>query len=96
MAANMPQVDDCTALECSYNKEGACHAMAINVGGPAPWCDTFIKASIKGGVQNLTGGVGACKVENCTYNRSLECTSQNGIHIKANGDHAVCSTFSAQ
>ncbi len=95
MASSMPRVDDCSALECSYNIEGACHAMAINIGGPAPWCDTFIKAKEKGGAQNIIGGVGACKVSECMHNESLECMAKS-IHVNADGSHAVCSTYAAR
>jgi len=73
--------------------EEKCHAMAITVGGGAcPLCDTVMTASKKGGVAKAIGCVGACKVENCRFNKSLECGA-NSIHVKMHDDHTECSTF---
>lgn len=89
---DMPKIFDCDAKECAYNNDMQCHAMAINVGGKEPICDTFLKSSTKGGIKDIIGGVGACKVQSCTYNDNFECSAQ-GIHIKLQGGHADCSTY---
>lgn len=89
----MSVIKSCNVADCSYNKGGnECHAMAITVGGPQPFCDTYLRSSSKGGVDQ-TGAVGACKVENCKFNRNLEC-SADGIDVVASGINAKCNTFS--
>ena len=88
----MAVIKSCNVSQCSYNKAGnECHAMAITVGGPQPYCDTFLKSSNKGGVDQ-TGAVGACKVENCKHNRNLECSAE-GIDVVTSANNAVCHTF---
>jgi len=93
MAMKMPMILDCKMIECAYNTKQKCHAMAITVGGPAPLCDTFLKRGQKGGVPDMNGGVGACKVDNCKFNQALECSAE-AIHVGSHGDHAECDTFS--
>ncbi len=97
MQADIPKVLDCDMLNCSYNKNKQCHAIAITVGDTqCPLCDTYANTSSKGGDMNLTGSVGACKANNCKFNRSLECSASNGIHVKQHTGHPDCSTFSAR
>lgn len=93
MAMTMPRITKCEMTECSYNKNSECHAMAITVGGSHPMCDTFMKASRKGGVADMTGGVGACKVEDCRFNSMFEC-SASGINVAIHSGHADCATYS--
>ena len=93
MAMKMPMILDCKMTDCAYNEKQKCHALAITVGGPAPLCDTFLKRTQKGGVADVTGSVGACKVDNCKFNQSLECAA-DGIHVDNRGGHAECNTFS--
>lgn len=95
MAMQMPKILNCDVTECSYNKKSECHAIAITVGGLHPACDTFIAGKTKGGIPEMTGGVGACKMENCRFNNKLEC-SASGINVKHHSDHADCQTFSAR
>lgn len=74
----MVKVTKCDVTDCSYNKNNQCHTLAITVGGPedpSPCCDTYIHSSQKGGIPDVQGGVGACKVENCSFNASLECSA---------------------
>lgn len=93
MATGMPKILDCVMMDCSYNKNKECHAMAITVGTEGhPMCDTFIKLPQKGGVMDMMGGVGACREAGCKFNQSLEC-SASGIHVGRHADHADCSTF---
>ncbi len=50
MAMNMPRISRCDVTECSYNKDGQCHTMAITVGDAScPMCDTFVQAGVPGG-----------------------------------------------
>ena len=94
MPMNMPKVLDCNMIDCSYNKNKACHALAITVGDTScPMCDTYAKIAKKGGAADMTGSVGACKVENCKFNQSLECTASNGIHVGPHSGHPDCNTF---
>lgn len=70
--------------------------MAITVGdGKHAACDTFYKAKTKGGSPDLTGSVGACKVDNCSFNKEFEC-SANGIKVGPHSGHADCQTFQAR
>ncbi len=92
MAENMPKVMKCEATQCIYNKGSQCHTLAITVGDEEPCCDTFKSSQTKGGYQDITGGVGACKVEDCEYNKSFECTAQT-IKVIMNGDHPDCGTY---
>ncbi len=91
----MVKIIECSAVDCSYNKDQKCHAIAITVGGPEPTCDTFMTAKRKGGVVDMTGGVGACKVEDCAFNQSLEC-SAGGIDVGMHGGHPDCNTYRRQ
>lgn len=92
MQLSLTPVQQCNALDCSYNQDGQCHAAAITVGGEHPYCDTYMKGSrMKGGVAE-TGEVGACKVFNCEYNSNLECRA-NSINVSMHEGHADCATF---
>jgi hypothetical protein len=98
MKVKMPSVIDCEATQCAYNKNRICHAIAVNVGGPTdvcPNCDTFFQTQMKGGVDAVVGGVGACKVRDCKFNQSFECSAK-GINMKAHENHVDCSTYSAR
>jgi hypothetical protein len=90
---SMPKVSSCNVKECAYllnNQE--CHAGAITVGDTHPYCDTFFRYSKKGGADQI-GSVGACKMNNCKFNQSLECTA-SGVDVRYHEDHADCKTFS--
>lgn len=92
----MPKVVECMMTDCAYNTDKICHAMAITVGGGmCPLCDTAMKAVKKGGVMDMTGTVGACKVENCRFNDSLECGA-DGIRVTLHQQHAECGTFKSR
>lgn len=92
----MPSVFECMMEDCAYNTAKKCHAMAITVGGGmCPLCDTAMKAAKKGGVMDTMGAVGACKVEGCQFNDSLECGA-NGIRVTLHERHAECGTFKAR
>jgi Domain of Unknown Function (DUF1540) len=94
VAMHMPKIDSCEVSDCSYNKKKQCHALAITVGGPeacAP-CDTYMHAARKGGDADSIGGVGACKVDSCSFNSSFEC-SASGIKVELHQGHADCATF---
>lgn len=88
----MPKVSECEAKECAYNVNHMCHALAINVGGAVPECDTFVKkhsACVPAGDES---GVGACRVEDCQFNECLICTAAD-IRVKWQMDSALCGTF---
>jgi len=92
MPLQMVKVLDCEVVDCSYNKNKECHTPAITVGRDVPACDTFLKAPQKGGAMDVTGAVGACKVDTCKHNDALECTA-SGIHVKLHAGQAECATF---
>jgi hypothetical protein len=83
---------DCQSKECSFNHEGKCRTIAINVGGPEPLCDTFVNSSIKGGLLSATAKVGACKVDYCAHNKALECAI-DAIHVVSRNGQALCGSF---
>ncbi len=90
---DMPKVKQCDITNCSYNEGGMCHALAITVGdGKNPHCDTFCDAGHKGGDSESTAGVGACKVESCIFNTSLECQA-SGIKVGKRQNDVDCLTF---
>ncbi len=41
MEIKIPEIVKCEAVQCSFNRGGKCHTMAINVGDKEPRCDTF-------------------------------------------------------
>ena len=93
MPMEMPKIQRCSAMECAYNSEGVCHAIAITVGDALhARCDTFFRRELKGGVRDMTGGVGACKMEECWFNKDLEC-SASSVNIGLQEGHAECMTF---
>lgn len=89
---NMPRVSMCDAVDCSYNQDRKCHALAITVGEAEPCCDTYFKAQNKGGISENIGGVGACKVQDCRYNKLFEC-SAGSIQVGIPSGHADCVTY---
>ncbi|MEN8257586.1 MAG: DUF1540 domain-containing protein [Thermodesulfobacteriota bacterium] len=44
---------------------------------------------------DMTGSVGACRLENCSFNESLECTA-DGIHVGVHSGDPECETFTAR
>jgi Domain of Unknown Function (DUF1540) len=95
MTMTMPRIIDCSMMNCAYNTDNMCHAMAITVGSLTPMCDTYLQRTKKGGAMDMTGSVGACRLDNCSFNKSLECTAE-GIHVGMHSDHAECETFKAR
>jgi hypothetical protein len=93
MPLQMVKVLDCEVTDCAYNTNKECHTAAITVGSDHPSCDTFVKMPRKAGAMDMTGGVGACRVDTCKYNDALECTAP-GIHVRLHAGHADCATFS--
>jgi hypothetical protein len=91
---DMPKVEKCEIAECCYNEGGMCRALAITIGGDGahPACDTYCGLQTKGGDMTAVAGVGACKVNECMYNRSLECTAP-AIDVGRGPDQADCLTF---
>ena len=92
----MCSVSGCEIAECAYNRDQACHAMAITVGdGAYPMCDTFFKFFTHGGVENQTAVVGARKVSACCHNMDFECGAES-IHVGYCGGHGDCMTFATR
>lgn len=92
MAQQMSKVIDCEATQCIYNRDKKCHTLAITVGDEEPYCDTYSPGDKKGGIKDMIGGVGACKVADCEYNDSFECTA-SGIHVVLKFDQPDCGTY---
>ena len=98
MEKQMAKIKSCEVIGCSYNKHNSCHTLAITVGGAndeCPKCDTFLHASHKGGIPDIRGGVGACKVESCSFNDSFEC-STSSIMVGKHKGHPDCMSFKAR
>ncbi len=93
MPKKMPVINQCEMTECAYNRERACHAIAITVGDETcPTCDTYFRQPQKGGVADMKGGVGACRSYECRYNEAFECSAP-GVSVGRHGSHADCGTF---
>jgi hypothetical protein len=88
----MPRIKTCDAKMCGYNRDGICYTIAINVGASGPRCNAFVQADIKCGGDEITSGVGACKMKECQYNDCLICTAPD-ISVKWHGIQALCQTF---
>jgi hypothetical protein len=89
----MPVVNECAVQECAYNRDRACHALAITVGDRQhAHCDTFFAVGFKGGDPAATGRVGACKMSDCVHNIELECQAP-GIMVGYQQDVVDCLTF---
>jgi hypothetical protein len=92
---DMPMIEGCDVLACTYNLNAACHAKAITIGDDAtPGCDTYMHASEHVHNASLRAGVGACKVSSCQHNSDFECGAE-GIHVGARGSGVFCMTFRA-
>ena len=93
----MTKVIGCNEVDCAYNRHNSCHTMAITVGGPeaCPQCDTYIAGLQTGGIADMKAGVGACKVSNCSFNDSLECTAA-AIKVGRHMDHPDCMSFKSR
>ncbi|MGY1454824.1 DUF1540 domain-containing protein [Streptomyces sp. SS8] len=90
----MPAVTECAVEPCAYNREHACHALAITVGDPQQaQCDTFFTAPRKGGSPEAAAHVGACKMSDCRHNTDFECQA-TGISVGAMHGTADCLTYS--
>lgn len=93
MATKTPLVMDCKVKDCSYNKDMACHTMAITIGhGTDPMCDTYTDMPICGGKADVKPFVGACKMSDCAHNHSLECSAK-GVHVAMKHNQPDCMTF---
>jgi hypothetical protein len=97
MAMKMPRISACEVMDCSYNQNKQCHALAITVGGEevCACCDTYLHANQKGGDIDMTGSVGACKMDTCTFNSSFECSASQ-IKVGLHQGHPDCTTFKAR
>ncbi|GAA0717078.1 DUF1540 domain-containing protein [Clostridium malenominatum] len=98
----------CDVLNCSHNKEAACYANVINVGGlkaknsSHTSCGSFLDSAHYGTLTNNANNPGSpcsaitCNVQNCIYNSDKLCNAES---IKVTGDdvqvytQANCSTF---
>lgn len=91
--ADMPRIQICDVTDCAYNNDKNCHAIAITVGNSqSARCDTFYRHN-KGGIKELNGGVGACKMDLCRFNTDLECFADQGIKVSYESGNAACATF---
>ena len=92
----MPVVSACSATECAYNHDQACHARAITIGnGVHAGCDTFCQSTQHAKTGAGAAGIGACKMTGCSFNEGLECMAQS-IQIGRVQNQVNCMTFSAR
>ncbi|MEH0416733.1 DUF1540 domain-containing protein [Streptomyces sp. B21-083] len=89
----MPVVTECAVEDCAYNRDRACHALAITVGDiQHAHCDTFFTSPAKGGDRSATGRVGACKMSDCRHNIDFECRAP-GIAVGYQQTDVDCLTY---
>jgi hypothetical protein len=86
---------ECKMEQCSFNSGSRCMAIAVNIGGPHPACDTFIMDEERAAERDAPVIVGACKVKNCGFNRNLLCVAKN-IRVGRHEEHPDCVTFRAR
>ena len=83
----------CRARFCAFNNKGKCKAVAINVGGPAPRCDTFMIDEKKcPRATEVSAGIGACKVKSCSFNDCFLRTAPE-VEIIFRVNQAECATY---
>ena len=91
----MPEVKECSAQSCGFNKNSGCHARAITIGdNEVPGCDTFFAVPDPSSHAKSTGrtsGVGACKVADCKFNDDYECMADEVVVAYTNSK-ANCQT----
>ncbi|WP_173155823.1 DUF1540 domain-containing protein [Phytohabitans suffuscus] len=89
----MPAVRECTAVACSFN-DGGCHAPAVTVAsaGEAASCATFVESSVRGGIAEITGSVGACARTDCVHNTNLACTASS-VQVGSGVTVSDCLTY---
>lgn len=92
MDMRIPQVQICEVVECGYNADRRCHAVAIQVGDQHPSCDTFTPNAAGMGADDQIAAVGACKVSQCSFNENLLCQAAD-IVVAHHRGHADCVTF---
>ncbi len=92
--ATLPSVSSCAASACSYNRDAACHAGAVTIGGDEATCGTFVEISFRTSAVR-TGVVGACHRTECSFNSELACSAPS-IEVAMSGDKADCTTFAAR
>jgi hypothetical protein len=86
----------CDAVDCAYNQEASCHALAITVGDrPHPHCGTYLKAKVRGGDDEAAGCVCMCKMDRCRFNQGLRCHAPD-IRVGLLAGGAVCTTSAAK
>ncbi|MCE5186801.1 MAG: DUF1540 domain-containing protein [Planctomycetaceae bacterium] len=94
----MPEVQSCDVLECAYNKQRQCHALAITVGDSGkPRCETFWagkggSSESDAGDSSKTSHVGACHTSDCEYNERLQCSAP-GIRVGYQNENPNCLTY---
>ncbi|MER7165797.1 DUF1540 domain-containing protein [Micromonospora sp. NPDC000207] len=89
----MPAVRECAAVSCSFN-DGGCHAPAVTVAaaGEAASCATFVESSVRGGIADITGTVGACARTDCSYNTNLACKAPS-VQVGSGATVSDCLTY---
>lgn len=85
----MPVVDKCATTTCSFN-HGGCTAFAMTMGKKG--CVTFVEIGKRGGMDDVTPQVGACKRVDCIFNKNLECSADA---VKIGSDEGECLTYKA-
>lgn len=94
MFTKMPMIVSCSGSDCSYNSNSTCNAMAVTIGERREAvCDTYYRTDHKIAYPDTTSFVGACKMENCRFNRNLECTAYSGVSLLGTNGHVLCNTF---
>ena len=88
----MPLITQCSAGQCAYNQDNACHARAITIGDTShPGCDTYLQGA-QHTHQQQSAGIGACKMANCKFNDDLECMAE-GVQVGLVMNSPNCLTY---
>ncbi|MBN1411876.1 MAG: DUF1540 domain-containing protein [Spirochaetales bacterium] len=93
MDKKIPRILNCEAVNCAYNSQNMCRALAVSITDfGCPVCDTNRRSTTKGRMAAILAKVGICNSIDCRYNNLLQCTA-SGIKVGVHLNHADCLTF---
>jgi len=93
MNTEMAKVQDCSALDCAYNRTWKCSAPVISVGRLGiPTCDAFDPAGTGESAAESGQGVGSCEMYMCLHNRELNCIAYT-IKLRFEDGAPRCKTY---
>jgi len=87
-----PDVKNCAATKCYYNKDERCQAEVVLIGSGHSICNTFVSIGDRHGMRTTGGRVVACHEIDCKFNEELSCRA-GSINVDYHEGYADCVTF---